>query len=703
MVDRRRWSLFLIVILLLAGCGSPDATAVVALSTVGPAGVATTAAGPRTPTAGRTGTQAVALVATPSGTVAVPITATTGRSENNGTWASAGTMNRMRLAHSATLMADGRVLVVGGSTNLGATGGTLNKAEIYDPATNSWSETGDLSLARSNHTATVLPDGRVVILGGRVPSGNGQGWQVSADAEAFNSLTGSWQSLAAAPTARSQHTAVLLPNGTILVVGGFTGDQGSGQSIAATEVYDPTTDTWTTVGSLTKARHGHTATLLPDGRVLVTGGESRGANGATELTSSAEIYDPESRAWTTTGPLSMGRQAHSATLLPDGRVLVIGGESSLTRGGDFTFVAAFSAAAMAPVASAEIYDPRARTWQTAANLPGQRAAHTATMLPGGQVLVVGGYGPNDQPTSTALRYDPVGNRWTPFNAPTARAEHTATLLLDGSVLVTGGRNTDGVTTSAERYFPQGQAPATPVPSPSPEATATTEPVPSLVPVVPGIPTSTPTRTRTPSPPPPTASPTRTPTTRPGVPTNTMAPPTATSTRTNTPVPPTATSTPTNTPVPPTATSTPTPTPIPPTATNTPTRTPVPPTATNTPVPPTPTSTPTPTPVPPTATNTRIPPTATNTPIPPGTLTGTVFFCPNRACEPVSGATVSVAGRTATSNANGAYTISNLPAGSYTVTATYRGGSVTYSGTASATVVGGKTTVANVSIYCCAVN
>lgn len=661
MNTQRRWLSALVLLLLLVACGTPQETIVVPLSTAIPAtpGAAGGAPGPlpspNTPTA---------TFVTPNGTIVVPVSPTAVSGDNRGRWSSAGTMSMTRVAHSATLLPDGRVLIVGGSSNLADGSKTLNKAEIYDPATNSWSDTADLTMARSYHTATMLADGRVVVIGGRLPGNDAQSWQATGDTAVFDASTNRWQTLARAPLPLTQHTAVLLKDGTILVVGGMTGDQSNGQSTAAAEIYNPTTNTWATVGSLAKARQGHTATLLPDGRVLVTGGETIAAAGSTELDSSAEIYDPATQSWSQAGSLAKARQAHTATLLPDGRVLVVGGETSLTRGTDPNVVGAMSATALSPVASAEIFDPQTNRWLPAADMPGERSAHTATRLANGQVLVVGGYGAGDLPSATALTYDPATDRWTSVAAPSARAEQTATLLLDGSVLVAGGRDGGAVLGSAERFFPQGQVPgfASPSPTPSPEPSASPSPSASAEPSV--VPSTAPSAA-------PSASPTNT-----STPTKTPTP-----TRTATPVAtatytPTATFTPTNTPTA-TATNTPTKTP-----TATPTKTPTA-TATSTP-----TKTPTRTP-----TKTATP---TNTPVPKGTIAGYVYFCPNGACTSQSGAVVSAGGVTTKSNANGYFVLSNLPAGNYTVQAT----SGDYSATVSATVYAGATTSLELKIYCC---
>jgi hypothetical protein len=177
--------------------------------------------------------------------------------------------------------------------------------------------------------------------------------------------------------------------------------------------------TWTNVASLNTARYAHTATLLPNGRVLVVGGCLNSA--CTDLASSAEVYDPAANNWTTVAPLSVARYAHTATLLPNGKVLVAGGYD----GGR--------------IATTELYDPIEDTWTTIAPLNMARDYHTATLLPDGKVLVAGGYGPSSGDASAEL-YDPIANTWTyAASMHSGRAGHTATLLPSGRGVGRGGR------------------------------------------------------------------------------------------------------------------------------------------------------------------------------------------------------------------------------------------------------------------------
>jgi N-acetylneuraminic acid mutarotase len=169
-------------------------------------------------------------------------------------------------------------------------------------------------------------------------------------------------------SARDYATATLLPNGLVLVTGGY----GSGGVLASAELYNPATGTWTTTGSLNAAREVHTATLLPNGLVLVAGGMGT----SYQLIASAELYNPATGQWTTTGSMNNARFMYTATLLPNGLVLVAGGPSP----------SYYSP----PTTSAELYNPANGTWAVTASLNTAREFHTATLLPNGSLLVVGG-------------------------------------------------------------------------------------------------------------------------------------------------------------------------------------------------------------------------------------------------------------------------------------------------------------------------
>jgi hypothetical protein len=317
-----------------------------------------------------------------------------------GLWRMTGALTNARTAHTATLLASGKVLVVGGFGN----SGPLSSAELFDPATGAWTPAGALATARYLHTATLLTNGLVLVAGGY-----GGGGALSS-AELFDPAMGTWTPAGGLTTVRYQHTATLLPNGKVLVAGGV----GGGSYLSSAELFDPATGTWTPAGGLTTVRYQHTATLLPNGKVLVAGGVGGGS-----YLSSAEVFDPANGTWTPTGPLAAARYLQTATLLPNGKVLVAGGYNGSI------------------LSSVELFDPNTGTWTSTGALNTPREAHTATLLPNGKVLVAGG--DNGSYLSSAELYDPATTTWTPTGAlTTAREYHTATLLAGGRVLIAGG-------------------------------------------------------------------------------------------------------------------------------------------------------------------------------------------------------------------------------------------------------------------------
>jgi subtilisin family serine protease len=262
----------------------------------------------------------------------------------------AGALATARSGHTATLLPNGKVLVVGGW----GSSGILSSAELYDPATGMWTATGPLTTPRDTHTATLLSNGKVLIAGG-------YGGQNSA--ELYDPLTGMWTATGSLRTPRDTHTATLLSNGKVLIAGGY-GYSGGGGYLSSAEVYDPATGTWTATGALSTARELHTATLLPNGKVLVAGGAYHdGANWI--FLSSAELYDPATGTWTPTGALISARWQYTATLLPNGKLLVAAGWTHSRWD------------------SAELYDPATGMWTATGALSDGRYRHTATLLPNG--------------------------------------------------------------------------------------------------------------------------------------------------------------------------------------------------------------------------------------------------------------------------------------------------------------------------------
>ena len=188
-----------------------------------------------------------------------------------------------------------------------------------------------------NHTATLLADGRVLVVGGY------GGFENLASTEVYDPSTGTWSPTGSMAEARKRHAATLLTDGRVLVLGG-TDD--FGKALASVEVYDPSTGTWSPTGSMAHARREHTATRLTDGTVLIAGGAFHGAPASNVLLASAELYDPSTGTWSPTGSMVYGRIQHTATRLTDGRVLVSAGFT------DFG------------LSSAEVYDPSTNAWRT---------------------------------------------------------------------------------------------------------------------------------------------------------------------------------------------------------------------------------------------------------------------------------------------------------------------------------------------------
>jgi uncharacterized repeat protein (TIGR02543 family) len=325
-------------------------------------------------------------------------------------WTATGSLATGSDNHTATLLPNGKVLVAGG---VNSSVGPLSRTELYDPATGIWT-TGYMNLAHYAHTATLLANGKVLVAGGQ-PNSN------LFSAELYDPTAGTWTSTGSKGIYGRSQTATLLTNGKVLVAGGA---DTTGGSISSAELYDPATGTWTSTGSMSSGRVNHTATLLANGKVLVAGGGDH-------YLPSAELYDPTTGIWTSTGSMGATRSLHTAILLANGKVLIAGGGY---------------------VSSSELYDPNKGTWTGTGSMSTARAYHTATLLTNGKVLVAGGYD-GDHLVSSAELYDPVTGIWTSTDSmTTARRIQTAILLADGKVLVTGGRDDSGLSVSSVELY-----------------------------------------------------------------------------------------------------------------------------------------------------------------------------------------------------------------------------------------------------------
>ena len=294
-----------------------------------------------------------------------------------GTWSYTGSLPTNWSDFTATLLQNGKVLVAGGGTSSSPSWTPTNAAALYDPVSGTWSPTGKLITAHASHTAALLQNGKVLIVGGF-----GESFDTLDTAELYDPETGTWTLTGKLNVARYILNATLLKSGKVLITGG-TNDDDFASTLASAELYDPATGTWSITGSLNLPRALHTATLLPSGKVLVTGGY----NWPPVSLRSAELYDPTIGTWSVTGDLIAARDSHTATLLPNGKVLVAGG-ADWNRG----LPPAPCLPNCAPLAlnSAELYDPATETWTATASLNVPRSAHTATLLGNGKVLAVGG-------------------------------------------------------------------------------------------------------------------------------------------------------------------------------------------------------------------------------------------------------------------------------------------------------------------------
>ncbi|MES2521791.1 MAG: kelch repeat-containing protein [Gemmatimonadota bacterium] len=321
----------------------------------------------------------------------------------------AAPMSAPRAGHTATALPDGRVLVIGGFTDEES---RAQGAEMYHPTTGRFSPVSKMTTVRHSHTETLLPNGKVLIAGGY-----GAGLATLSAAELFDPATGTFTPTGSMRAPRAGHIAALLDNGTVLIAGGLGP---SWTFLATAELYDPTTGTFATTGAMSVARESHTATRLLDGRVLITGGH-RGRRAAITLYTSAETYDARTGTFTGVGDMRVRRHKHDAVRLRDGRVLVTGGSDERDSRGAYT--------------STELFDPRTNSFVPGPQMKVARYKHNgnSVLLPDGGVLIAGG-------APQAERYDPVAGTFTLVagNARMAGQFSATALLRDGRVLVTGG-------------------------------------------------------------------------------------------------------------------------------------------------------------------------------------------------------------------------------------------------------------------------
>jgi hypothetical protein len=313
--------------------------------------------------------------------------------------------------------------------------GYTNRADIFSVAGRSFSETTAMSVSHRFHDQSILLGNGKVLIAGEQYDGP------PFLSHLFTEPTHSWAASVNQPAiVRFSAAMVLLPNGKVLYAGGYNGG-GNGPTYNSAELFDPASSTWSSTGSMTALRWGLSLTLLTTGpsagKVLVTGG---GQRIDVSVEDRCELYDPATGSFTLTGPFHHGRAFHTATRLQDGRVLVTGGH-------DAGFVNNHK--------TVEIYDPVAGTWSLVASMATPRARHTATLLPNGDVLVVGGaqVGSTVSVNASAEIYHPATDAWHTVPTPmsTARVAHAAALLPSGEVLVAGGFDGTSYLASSEIF------------------------------------------------------------------------------------------------------------------------------------------------------------------------------------------------------------------------------------------------------------
>ncbi|NNE45119.1 MAG: hypothetical protein HKN37_00505 [Rhodothermales bacterium] len=330
-------------------------------------------------------------------------------SGGDNTLISVGPMHTPRAVHTSTLLADGSVLITGGFAQ-DRESDPFATVEIFDAERNAFKSGGKMTMGRQSHSASVLPVGTVLIVGG-------YGAGAMSTSEIYDPGTNASEPAAKPVTGRAAHRATELLDGRILITGG-NGEAGS--VLSSVEAYDPTAGEFRQVGSLTSPRVGHTQTLLDGGSVLIVGGTS-GWRNATKILATAEVFDPAKNTSVSVGEMNTPRYKHAAVRLADGRVLVVGGSNENDFRGRYD--------------TAEIYDPSTRTFTETNRLKSARfKLRTAVArLADGLVLIAGG-------SDVIEIFDPRSQVFEalPDRFDTARFFASATALPDGRALITGG-------------------------------------------------------------------------------------------------------------------------------------------------------------------------------------------------------------------------------------------------------------------------
>jgi len=395
----------------------------------------------------------------------------------SGAWTAAPNLLDGHVGHTATLLNDGRVLIAGGTDVHGV---ATSRCELFDPKANRWIRAGNMIRARAAHAATLLADGNVLVSGGQTglsifPI------QVLSNAEIYHPAINSWTAVAAMHAPRRMHSSIRLHDGRVLVVGGTNVAPGSPLAAAQqeqAEIYHPQLDRWLIAGTGLAPLSGEAATLMPDGSVLVTGGSSDSGF----ATTGAELFDPGTNRWPpTTWPMATPRYGHTATLLPDGKVLLVGGyttQQQQVSGGviypvsellttsemfdlrgntgirvGYSIIPRFEhsatllsngtvlvvGSAYASDADSQIFDPKNTEQWVSTGMPMDRYLHTATVLSDGRVLVAGGFGVGSPPTTWMFSAVPGRSAQSGYPLVLLAAGLLLALMIAISVVATSGR------------------------------------------------------------------------------------------------------------------------------------------------------------------------------------------------------------------------------------------------------------------------
>lgn len=339
-----------------------------------------------------------------------------------GHWEIIDSTNLPREEHASIVMADGNVMVTGGST--GYTTGYSSSAEIYNVATNTWHFVDSMNAARAAHSMVLLQDSSILAI---------SGFQLNS-CEKYNPNSGMWSFVDSIKKVRDRgFTTTILDNGKILITGGWYFDGSQAEFVKECEIYDPIINEWSIVDSLSIGRLYHSATFLKDGRVLVIGGLSPNS-----WLKSCEIFDPTTGQWSLTDSLSIERGDHSAVVLPDGKVLVTGG-------GNLNNLA---------ILSCELYDPVTESWEVVGSTDFPHTAHSSILLSDSLIMLVGGaIGPASGELFSPKTFSSVFLNTLPFQ----KYESTVHLLPDGRIINVGGWAIDGMfflpTETCLMYYP----------------------------------------------------------------------------------------------------------------------------------------------------------------------------------------------------------------------------------------------------------